>query len=218
MPLYEYVGNRILTLFQNALLGTSFGELHSGCRVYSVQALRRIPFQLNTNDYHFDTEIFLQLLLAGQRIKELPIPTYSGDESSLVNGIKYGLSVCVATIKARAQDYNLFYDRRFDCTPEASTNRYYKPKLGYRSPHNLALQLVEPNSRVLDLGCAGGYMGAALREQKRCFVTGVDLSPVDDVELDAFLVHDLDTGPPDIDMTQYDYILLLDVIEHLKSP
>ncbi len=218
MPLYKYIGNRILTLFQNALLNTSFSELHSGYRVYSVEALRRIPFELNTNDFNFDTEITLQLLLARQRIRELPIPTYHGAEISYVNGVKYALDVCRATIRARAQGFSLFYDRKFDCSPEASTNKYYKPKLGYRSPHNLTLELIEPNSRVLDLGCAGGYLGQALRVQKGCFVTGVDVTPVDDAELDTCLVHDLDTGPPNIDMTQYDYILLLDVIEHLKCP
>jgi glycosyltransferase involved in cell wall biosynthesis len=76
MPLYKYVGNKILTGIQNRLLHTSLSEFHSGYRVYSVNALRRIPFDRNTNDFHFDTEIIIQLFRAGLRVKERPIPTY----------------------------------------------------------------------------------------------------------------------------------------------
>ena len=42
MPLYKFVGNRILTRTQNLLLGTSLTEFHSGYRVYSVAALQKI--------------------------------------------------------------------------------------------------------------------------------------------------------------------------------
>ncbi|PYO44942.1 MAG: glycosyltransferase family 2 protein [Gemmatimonadetes bacterium] len=59
MPLYKFVGNKILTAAQNRLLRLRLSEFHSGYRVYSVDALRRIPFSLNTNDFHFDTEIII---------------------------------------------------------------------------------------------------------------------------------------------------------------
>jgi Methyltransferase domain len=78
MPLYKFAGNRILTWTQNLLLGTKLTESHSGYRVYSVAALEQIPYRLNSNVFHFDTEIIIQLLNAGQRILELPIPTYYG--------------------------------------------------------------------------------------------------------------------------------------------
>src|SRR2546422_6571626 len=48
---------------------------------------------LNTDDFHFDTEIIIQLLNAGARIVELPIPTYYGDEICRVNGIRYAKNV-----------------------------------------------------------------------------------------------------------------------------
>src|SRR5439155_7469100 len=62
MPLYKYAGNKILTGLQNALLGTKLSEFHSGYRIYSTKALRRVPFRLNSNEVHFDTEIIIQLL------------------------------------------------------------------------------------------------------------------------------------------------------------
>src|SRR5262249_7816313 len=89
MPLYKYVGNKILTSIQNRLLHSNLSEFHSGYRLYSVAALRRIPFDRNTNDFHFDTEIIIQFFRAGLRIQELPIPTYYGDEICHVNGMRY---------------------------------------------------------------------------------------------------------------------------------
>src|SRR5260370_23278117 len=76
MPLYKLVGNRILTRAENALLRTELTEFHSGYRAYSTSALRDILFEHNTNDFDFDTQIIVQLLHAGKRILEIPIPTY----------------------------------------------------------------------------------------------------------------------------------------------
>jgi glycosyltransferase involved in cell wall biosynthesis len=42
MPLYKYIGNRVLTRLQNSLLGTELSEFHSGYRVYAVSALKGI--------------------------------------------------------------------------------------------------------------------------------------------------------------------------------
>ena len=81
------------------------------------------------------------------------------------------------------------------------------------------MSLVPGNARVLDLGCAGGYVGATLRRRRGCHVTGVDRFPLaPGVELDAFIRHDLNDGLPLVDFRSYDYVLLLDVIEHLASP
>src|SRR3954451_23255458 len=61
MPLYKWVGNQVLTNFQNALLGSHLSEFHSGYRLYATKALARIPFERNSNDFHFDTDIIVQL-------------------------------------------------------------------------------------------------------------------------------------------------------------
>jgi glycosyltransferase involved in cell wall biosynthesis/2-polyprenyl-3-methyl-5-hydroxy-6-metoxy-1,4-benzoquinol methylase len=219
MPRYKYVGNKILTWLENRLLRTRLSEFHSGYRVYSVEALRKIPFDRNTNDFHFDTEIIAQLVIAGLRIVELPIPTYYGDEICHVNGLKYAGNVVIAVLKARAQELGIFYDRKYDCAPDALSNAHYALKLGYDSPHSAVLERVREKARVLDLGCAGGYVSALLKERKRCEVTGVDVYPLGEgVVLDRFIQHDLNAGMPALPIEQYDYVLLLDVIEHLQAP
>ena len=147
----------------------------------------------------------------------MPIPTYYGDEICHVNGMKYAGNVVMAAFKARLQELSLFYDRRFDCAPVESDSPYV-PKLNYASTHTMALARVPPGSRVLDLGCAGGYLGLRLREQKRCFVTGIDRKPVKAGVLDEFESCDLNAVLPHIDPSRYDVVLMLDVIEHLNRP
>jgi 2-polyprenyl-3-methyl-5-hydroxy-6-metoxy-1,4-benzoquinol methylase len=120
-------------------------------------------------------------------------------------------------LKARAQDLGVFYERRFDCRRVPNTQ--YRLKTGYRSPHTMTLDRVPVGSRVLDLGCAGGYVAALLKDQKQCRVTAVDSVPLaSSVAADRFVLHDLDQGPPRVDFREFDVVLLLDVIEHLRSP
>ncbi len=216
MPLYKFVGNRILTYVENRLLDASLSEFHSGYRIYSAAALRRIPFERNSNVFHFDTEIIIQLLIAKQKILELPIPTYYGDEICYVNGMRYALDVCVSALKARLQHMGLFYDRKFDCAP--NDNSQYEPKFDYMSPHSVAFELIRPGARVLDIGCAGGYLGGHLTRNKSCVVDGIDCFPVVEKGLASFTLHDLNAGLPELDYPKYEYVLMLDVIEHLASP
>lgn len=99
MPLYKYVGNRILSAVQNRLVGLNLSEFHSGYRLYSVEALKRIPFESFTNTWHFDTEIILALAEREMRIVERPIPTYYGDEICHVNGLPYALNCILTSVR-----------------------------------------------------------------------------------------------------------------------
>ena len=218
MPLYKFVGNRILTSVQNRLLRADLSEWHSGYRLYSTDALRRIPFHLNSNGFHFDTEIIIQLLLAGLRIHERPIPTYYGDEISHVNGIVYAKDAVMACLKARAQELSIFYDRKFDCRPAGAGGSPYTAKLDFESTHTLAQDRIPAGSRVLDIGCAGGYLSEALRT-RGCHTTGIDAIPIGPQRsVDDFHLHDLNQRPFPLDLEHFDCAIMLDVIEHLASP
>lgn len=217
MPLYKYIGNKILTTFQNRILRCSLSEFHSGYRLYSVNALAKIPFERNTCDFHFDTEIIIQLLRAGLRIRELPIPTYYGDEICHVNGLKYAFDVMKASVLARAQDLGIFYEHKYDVLAPSEANPLYQAKFAFDSPHKLAMERVKPGSKVLDIGCASGYVSEALRS-RGCAVTGIDCFPVSNLaHFEEFILHDLDQPFP-VDSTRFEYVLLLDVIEHLRAP
>lgn len=58
-----------------------------GCRsaVYSVDALRKVPYDRLSSAHHFDTEMLILFAERGLRIRELPIPTHYGSEKSYVN-------------------------------------------------------------------------------------------------------------------------------------
>jgi hypothetical protein len=176
MPLYKFFGNKILTWTQNRLLRSHLSEFHSGYRLYSVNALKQIPFESNSNDFHFDTEIIIQLMIVRLPIVELPIPTFYGDEICRVNGISYAANVVRTTLQARLQEYCLFYDRKFDCAPDAPP----PSRLGFPSPQSFVAETIPASARVLNLTC--------------------DLNP------DTLPVEDCD------------YVVLLDVIEHMAKP
>lgn len=99
MPLYKYIGNKILTRIQNFLIGTHLSEFHSGYRAYSVAALKTIPLSELTHNWHFDTQIILEFLKRNYRIREVPIPTYYGDEICRVNGIPYAVHCIYESLK-----------------------------------------------------------------------------------------------------------------------
>lgn len=215
MPLYKFLGNRVLTFIENKLLGTEFSEFHSGYRVYSIDALKKIRFNLNTDDFHFDTEIIVQLLNAHARIVELPIPTYYGDEICRVNGVPYAINVVRSVVRNLAHRSGILYDRRFD--PISIGNTRYNLKLGYASSHTFALNTVPDGAKVLDLGGGSGIFAQEL-VRKGCEVCLVDAFPPESRVAGVSVVTQDIEKPLSVCVADYDHVLLLDVIEHVSEP
>lgn len=113
MPYYKFVGNMLLTRIQNMLLGSKLSEFHTGYRAYRVASLEKLPLQLNTRDFHFDTEIIVQILFSGGKIVERPISTFYGDEVCHVNGVRYAWDVVKTSVKAKLVRMGIFYDPKF---------------------------------------------------------------------------------------------------------
>lgn len=106
------------------------------------------------------------------------------------------------------------YDPKYDIANVSP----YQEKLGFKSPHTLAIERVREGSKVLDIGCADGYVARELRA-KRCQVIGIDQhSPSNEADFTEFVQSDLSLDPLPLDPSLYDYILILDVLEHLRSP
>ena len=214
MPLYKYVGNKVLSRVQNGLAGSRLSEWHSGYRIYSADALRRIPFRLNSDGFAFDTEVILQLQSAGARILELPIPTFYGTEISRVDGVRYARQVVAATAAAALHRRGLRWQRRFE---PLDAGNPYDLKLGFPSSHSLALAAVPPGASVLDIGAGPGGVAAELAA-RGCRVAVVD-SAKPEVADPAVAVYVRDLNQPlDLPAEDYDHLLLLDVIEHLADP
>jgi glycosyltransferase involved in cell wall biosynthesis len=216
MPLYKFVGNLMLTWYQNRVLRSHLSEFHTGYKACTVEVLRRIPFDLNSNVFHFDTEIIIQFLRVRARIAEIPIPTHYGDEICRVNGLRYARDVINASTVARLQDYGLVYRRNFDVSPP--TNQHYVAKLGFPSTHSAAVDAVPAGSTVMDVGCGPGHLCPAL-QAKGCRVIGIDqFRPSSTAGFSEFYVSDLNVDPFPRPLDDIQVMLVLDIIEHLVEP
>jgi glycosyltransferase involved in cell wall biosynthesis len=217
MPLYKFLGNRILTRFENRMLETDLTEFHSGYRAYSVGALAEVPFERNSDGFDFDTQIIIELVSAGKRIVEVPIPTYYGDEICYVKGLKYARDVSSAVVRHRLATLGFATDGLGVLGAE------YALKEGQDSSHAVILRWLEqtPAARILDLGCSGGLLAERARALGHT-VVGVDLLELPEVHgrVERFIRHDLDRGlpPQAIEEGPFDVVLAADVLEHVRIP
>ncbi len=216
MPLYKIVGNTVLTTLQNVVVGEHLSEWHSGYRAYSVDTLRDLPFEQLTGDYHFDTQIILQLHEAGKRIVELPIPTFYGEEISYVNGMRYARHCARDVVRYRAHKMGLGSgDLAFN-----SSNDDFEDE-DFERVHNRILNACEGRvpSRILDLGCGDGALDERLRKAGHT-VVGVDVVERDGVSgrVDQFVLADLEHGIPAEVEGEFDLVLAVDVLGHVRDP
>ena len=215
MPLYKFVGNRILTKVQNALVGLRLSEWHSGYRAYRVDALADIPFDTYSDGFDFDTEIIVGLHDAGKRIVEVPIPTYYGDEICYVNGVRYARDVTLDVVRHRLRKIG------FGVGNAAEPSTPYELKASPHSSHGVLLSWLSatPAGLVLDVGCSDGRFGALVRSQGHR-VIGVDVAKHEGVgeRLDGFVEANLNDGLPAETGDGFDVIVAADVLEHTIDP
>ena len=96
MPRYKYVANRLLTAFQNLVMGQKLSEYHTGYRAWSREALEALPLYACSDDFVFDNEMVAQAAWFGLGIGEISCPTRYFAEASSINfrrSMKYGLGV-----------------------------------------------------------------------------------------------------------------------------
>lgn len=102
MVWWRFLANRALTWIENIILKMGLTEYHSGYRAYSRNVLATVPFEKNSDNYVFDTEIIAQMSMAGFRIQEIPISTYYFPEASSPSfwqSTKYGLLILWVMVK-----------------------------------------------------------------------------------------------------------------------
>jgi glycosyltransferase involved in cell wall biosynthesis len=110
MPRYKYVGNRLLTLFQNIMMNAKLSEYHTGYRAFSREVLKTINYNDNSDNFVFDNQMLAQIWYAGYEIAEITCPTkYSADASSIniKNSSIYGIGVVKTSVLFRLQKWGL---------------------------------------------------------------------------------------------------------------
>lgn len=117
MPLYKYISNRFLTLFQNILIGQKLSEYHSGYRAFSSESLKAINLKHNSDDFIFDNQMLCQLFIKGFEIAEITCPTKYSPESSSINfsrSVTYGIGVLKTSIQYFLHNKKILYCKLFE--------------------------------------------------------------------------------------------------------
>jgi len=110
MPVYKFIANRFLTLFQNLVLWQKLSEYHTGYRAFNTEVLRKINYKNNSDDFIFDNEMIAQIFSAGYEIAEITCPTRYFKEASSISflrSVKYGFGVLKVSILYRLHKWNV---------------------------------------------------------------------------------------------------------------
>lgn len=114
MPVYKYIANRFLTLFQNILSSQKLSEYHTGYRAFSIDVLKKINYEANSDDFVFDNQMIAQIFYHGFEIGEITCPTKYFEEASSINfsrSVKYGLGVLMTSISYRLNKWGLLHSQ-----------------------------------------------------------------------------------------------------------
>jgi glycosyltransferase involved in cell wall biosynthesis len=121
MPLYKYLSNRFLTLFENIMISQKLSEYHTGYRAWSRAVLEKLPLENNSEDFVFDNQMLVQCVYFGFRIGEISCPTKYFAEASSINfkrSVVYGFGVLKTSIQYRLQRMGLITSPLFVDTVE----------------------------------------------------------------------------------------------------
>lgn len=211
--------HRALGRIVNFLLRVRFTELPSAYRAYNCTLLAKIPFELNTNDALFDSEVLIQAHAAGAQSKEISVASYCRITYPHVSNLSYSWRLIKLALHYRAYMGAFLYDAKFDIAP-----LHYPEKHSRYSSHSKIVARVKSSSTVLDIACGRGYISKRLIHEKNCVVDGIDfLSPTDVAkELRQYTQLDLNKDTEKVAEIvrrgHYDFILLPDILEHLNDP
>lgn len=117
MPMYKYIFNRMLTLFENIMLGQKLSEYHTGYRAFRADVIRSIDFSHNSDDFVFDNEMISQVFMNGFEIAEVTCPTKYFKEASSINfsrSMKYGRGVLRVSLTHRLHKWGLIRSKLYN--------------------------------------------------------------------------------------------------------
>jgi glycosyltransferase involved in cell wall biosynthesis len=129
MPLYKYISNRFLTLYQNILFDHKISEYHTGYRAFSREVLSTLPLEDDSDDFIFDAEVLVQAIYLGYRLGEISCPARYFPEASSLNFLhsaKYGLQVLVVSLKFWLQKKGLGRFRMLNPQGRRLAEDYYQ--------------------------------------------------------------------------------------------
>ena len=116
MPMWKYVANRALTLFENIMLGAKLSEYHTGFRAFSRMLLEQSRWRECSDDFVFDNEMLAQIILGKFRLGEISVPAKYFDDASSINfarSVKYGFGVLRVSAAGLLWRCGIRWEKRF---------------------------------------------------------------------------------------------------------
>jgi len=218
MPLYKWLGNQVLTFFENRMLKSDLSEFHTGFRAYRISSLAGLPFVLNSDDFHFDTEIIIQAIANRWQIREVSIPAYYGDEQCRVNGMKYAYNCAKAVLKYNLVQLGLYYQRNYDFGLFETESVEFKKSRNSLHQYLLKVARLNPEMVTLELGANRGYLSSHIAKKVKDHIA-VNHALPDSAGESRVMQMDLDRPiARQLAPRQFDACFTLDVIEHLNEP
>jgi glycosyltransferase involved in cell wall biosynthesis len=117
MPWWKFLANRFLTGIENRTFGLRLSEFHTGYRAFRREVLETVNYLLNSDGFIFDQEIIAQVVAAGYRIDEIPVPTRYFPEASSASfaaSTVYGLRILGLAVRYALHARRLWRSQRFD--------------------------------------------------------------------------------------------------------
>ena len=200
--------------------GIELSEWHSATAPTASPRCATSPFERNSDDFDFDTQIIVQLHEAGKRIVEIPIPTYYGDEICYVNGMRYARDVAArrrcatgstrwASARARPRSPAEAYELK-DGAGDARTAASSRWLRGARRPAACSTSGA-PTARSAERLRAHGPPGHRRRRRRRTTASSE--------RVDRFVEADLDARHPRRGRrTASTSCCAADVLEHVREP
>jgi SAM-dependent methyltransferase len=211
---FKWAANRVLSRIEEFALRMGLKDYHCGYRLLSTDVLKRVPYHLNAGDYLFDLQLLIQIRCLGIEITTVPVADFHDSYMRLGTMISYALRTAGTAIGYRLHQLHLL--RRGNYFVDLGER--YSLKRNRHSSHMQILDTLETGSTVLDLGC-GRSLLAGEYAKRGITVIGVDSLPEDEVSpfLQTYVRHDLEE-PLDLPFGRiFDYVILSDVIEHIKD-
>lgn len=214
MPLSQAIGLRVAHGLQNSILHLRVEDYQSSYRVYSVSALRRIPWQLNSESRSFDDEVLVQFRALDEPIIGIPMEASWAEHASNIAALSYAVGALRIPLGYRLHQLHIAKQHKFIVTRDI----HYTLKVSPTGSHMQIIDAIASGSRVLDLGCSQGLLAGPLRERD-VRVTGVDINSPENVaeELEDYYQRDLEEELDLPEERNFDYVVIADVIEHIKN-
>lgn len=202
----------------NRLLGLRVRAYTHSIRACDAAALHAVPFHANADGPIFDLQLMLQFRALGASLDEIEVPVEDDAEQGIAAQqprIPFFAALATA-LRYRLHQLHLSRRREYILEPPVS----YTYKRSPYSSHSMIVNLIDPDTRVLDLGCSQGLLATPLSEKGVQEITGVDVIPPEFVSklLDSYHRQDLHRLSELEDQRSYDYVICADVLEHLTTP